>query len=239
MNKQKVWSWIAVGLVFVLVAGCAPRFRVGELQSESQTVELGEAGPVRVEINFGAGNLEVTGGAEELLEADFTYNVDELKPEVEFSDGTLVVQQPENEGLPAWQGIAGFQNEWDLRLNSEAPMDLKIDMGAGTSDLQLAELNLTGLVISLGATDSTIDLSGNWVSDLKASIDAGATDITVRLPKDIGVRIQVESGPHTIDATGLTKSGDVYTNDAYGVSEVTLEINLEVGVGRVILEVEE
>jgi hypothetical protein len=243
MNKQKVGLWIVVRFAFVLlgalmIAGCSPRLRVGELQSESQSVELGDANSVRVEINFGAGNLKVTGGAEELLEADFTYNVAKLKPEVEFTDGTLVVRQPESGGMPALQGITDFRNEWNLRLNSEVPMDLNMDVGAGISNLQLGDLSLTGLGVNLGASKSTVDLSGDWVRDLKATIDAGATDITVVLPKEVGVRVTVASGPHTVEATGLTQDGDVYTNAAYGVSEVTLDIQMEVGIGLVKLVVE-
>jgi len=243
MNKQKVWLWIVVSFAFVLLGallltGCADRARVGALQSESQSVELGDASSVRVEINFGAGNLEVTGGAEELLEADFTYNVAKLKPEVEYRDGTLVVRQPESGGMPALQGITDFRNEWSLRLNNEVPMDLRVDLGAGTSNLQLGDLSLTGLGVNLGASESTVDLSGDWERDLKATIDAGATDITVRLPKEVGVRVTVASGPHTVEATGLTQDGDVYTNAAYGVSEVTLDIQMEVGIGLVKLVVE-
>ena len=192
---------------------------------------------MRVEIVMGAGDLEVSGGAEELLEADFTYNVARLEPEVKYTNGTLVVRQPGSEGLPALPGITDFRNEWDLRLNNEVPMDLSVDVGAGTSDLRLAGLSLTGLDVSLGASEGTVDLSGDWAHDLDATIDAGAADITVRLPRDVGVRVKVESGPHTIETTGLTKDGDVYTNDAYGVSEVTLQINLG-RIGLINLEVE-
>ena len=41
----------------------------------------------------------------------------------------------------------------------------------------------------------------------------------LRLPRDVGARVEVESGPHTVQATGLTKDGDAYTNAAYGVVE--------------------
>ena len=78
----------------LLLAGCGSQARVGALRTESQSVELGDARSVRVEINMGAGDLEVTGGADKLLQADFTYNVAKLKPEVEYKDGTLVVRQP-------------------------------------------------------------------------------------------------------------------------------------------------
>lgn len=222
----------------LLIAGCAPRARVGALQTESQTVELGDAKSARVEIKMGAGDLQVAGGAEKLLEADFNYNVTELKPEVEYTNGKLVVRHPEPRGLPDLRGITGYRNEWNLRLYDEVPMDLSVDMGAGTSDLKLAGLSLTRLDVSLGAGESTVDLSGEWVRDLDVTIDAGAADIRVRLPRDVGARVQIGSSPHTIEATGLTKDGDFYTNTAYSRSEVTLQVNVEAGFGQIKLEVE-
>jgi hypothetical protein len=212
---------------------------VGELQTESQSVELGDAKSVHVEINLGAGDLKVTGGAENLLEAEFTYNVDRLKPEVTYTDDTLVLSQPENEGLPDLRGITDFRNEWDLHLNNEVPMDLSVDMGAGASELHLAGLSLTGLNLTLGAGGSTIDLSGDWARDLEVTIDAGAGDITVRLPRDVGARVQVDAAVGTIESPGLKQDGNIYTNSAYGVSDVTLQVDIEAGVGQINLQVEE
>jgi len=233
------FRWMTIVLIATLqLAGCASEARVGDLKTESKSVELGDAKPVNVEINFGAGDLRVNGGAEKLLEADFTYNVAKLKPEVEFTDGTLVVQHPDVRGYRTLQDIRDFRNEWDLRFNNDVPMNLNLDMGAGTSDLQLAGLSLTGLDVSLGAGESTIDLSGGWASDLDATIDAGAGDISIRLPRDVGVRVEVVAGLGTIDAPGLTQVGNVYTNDAYEASDVTLQVAIKAGVGRINLEVE-
>ena len=223
----------------VLLAGCGSQARVGALRTESQSVELGDARSVRVKINFGAGDLKVTGSAEKLLEADFTYNVARLKPVVEYKDGTLVVRQPNVKGLPALAGITDYRNEWGLRLNDEVPMDLSVEMGAGSSDLQLAGLSLTRLDVSLGAGTYTVDLSGDWARNLDVTIDAGAANISVRLPKDVGARVKVESGPHTIETTGLTQDGDVYTNTAYGEAGVTMQVDLQAGIGQINLEVEE
>ena len=223
----------------LLAASCSSRARVGALQTESQSVELGDAKSVKVEINMGAGNLDVTGGADKLLEADFTYNVAKLQPEVKYTDGTLIVWQPGSKGLPALRGITDYRNEWGLRLSDEVPMDLSVVLGAGTSNLKLAGLSLTGLDISLGAGEYLIDLSGDWTRDLDVTIDTGAANIRVRLPRDVGVRVQVDAGPNITETTGLTRDGDVYTNAAYGVSNVTMQVDMETGIGQINLEVEE
>ena len=227
-------------LAALLLASCSSSddVRVGELRTESKSVELGDAGSVRVKMVLGAGDLVVTGGAKKLLEADFTYNVAKLKPEVEFTDGTLVIQHPDVRGYRTLQDIKDFRNEWNLRLNNDVPMNLSLDMGAGTSDLQLAGLSLTGLDIMLGAGKSAVDLSGNWARDLDVTFDTGAANITVRLPKDVGVRVEVEAGVSRIEASGLKQDRNVYTNEAYGTSEVTLHINMQAGIGQINLEME-
>jgi CubicO group peptidase (beta-lactamase class C family) len=238
-KSSKVISLLALVAILLAATNCVPASRVGELRTESQSVELGDAESVHVDINMGAGDLEVVGGADKLLEADFTYNVAELKPEVAYSAGTLVVRQPEVQGLPALTGITNYRYEWDLRLYDDVPMDLSVDMGAGKSDLKLAGLSLTRLDINVGAGESTVDLSGDWARDLDVSITGGAGRLTVRLPRDVGARVEVETGVGEIDAPGLAQDGDVYTNAAYGVSEVTLQVDVRAGVGQINLEVEE
>ena len=55
------------------------------------------------------------------------------------------------------------------------------------------------------------------------------------LPRDAGVRVEADSGLGGVNAEGLSRVGDVYANDAYGRTDVTLEIRAEVGVGGVEL----
>jgi len=238
--KTKNFLINVVLLAALLLASCSSDdVRVGELRTESQSVELGDAKSVDVNITIGAGDLVVTGGAERLLEADFTYNVAKLKPEVEFTDGALVVQHPDVRGYRTPQDITDFRNEWDLRLNNDVPMNLSLDMGAGTSDLQMTGLSLTDLDIILGAGKSTVDLNGGLTRDLDVTIDSGAANITVRLPKDVGVRVEVVAGVGRVEASGLKQDGYVYTNEDYGTSEVNLHINIMTGIGQINLEVVE
>src|SRR4030042_1702609 len=82
----KRWFWMvvmpALGLLGGLVLrGCDSQARVGAMRNESKSVELGNAQSVNVEVNLGAGDLQLSGGAEKLLEAEFNYNVAKIKPE--------------------------------------------------------------------------------------------------------------------------------------------------------------
>ena len=128
----------------------------------------------------------------------------------------------------------------DLKLSSLSLSRLDIDAGAGDVTVDLAGApSLTRLNIDIGAGEVTVDLSGDWQVDLDAEIKGGAGRATVRLPRDVGVRVEVEGGLAKINASGLKKDGDAYVNDAYGKSEVTLHIDVKAGLGAINLELGE
>ena len=95
----------------LMIASCSSNARVGELRTESHSVELDDAKSVRVEVKVGAAQLKVSGGAEKLLESDFTYNVAKMKPEVKYENGVLVVQHADVKGFSSLQNIKDYRNE--------------------------------------------------------------------------------------------------------------------------------
>lgn len=236
-NKRDVIARLLILIAVAFTAtGCYRGVRVGDLQTKSQTVELDDADSVNVEIEMGAGKLDVSGGASELLEASFTSNVKELNPRATYANGRLEVKDSGVDiGITSLADLDEFRNDWDLKLNEDTPMDMKINLGAGPSNLALGALALTSLNINGGAGGVTIDLTGDWRNDLDARIAGGLGDLRLTLPRDVGVRIEVDTGIGTVDASGLTKDGNTYTNDAYGVSDVSLRIHIDGGVGRINL----
>ncbi len=235
--KTKIYLINILFVIALLLTSCDSILKVGELQTDTRSVDIGEAKSVTVDINFGAGNLTVTGGAEKLLAAEFKYNVAKLKPQVDYTDHTLVVEQPSVITLPLLQNSTKFRNEWILHLSNEVPMDMSVNMSHGTSDLEMSGLWLNHLEISVGTGTCVINLDDQWKHDLDVSIGSGATDITVKLPSAIGVRVEIVSGRTTVEASGLTQEGNVYINAAYGVSDVTLHVSMSPGTGRIGLEV--
>ncbi|HUW94888.1 MAG TPA: LiaF domain-containing protein, partial [Anaerolineae bacterium] len=151
---------------------------------------------------------------------------------VRGSEGLLTVSQPSDLETT---GFLNIKYEWDLRFNSEVPMDMKIDMGVGGGDLELGDLNLRKLTIDVGVGGADISLDGDWEADLEASIKGGVGGLKVTLPRDVGVRVEAESGLGAVGAPGFNQDGDIYTNDAYGRSNMTLNVKVEVGVGGVEL----
>jgi N-terminal domain of toast_rack, DUF2154 len=212
--------------------------QVGKMQEESKYVDLKSADSVRAQLKMGAGELHVTGGADQLMDGDFSYNVSEWKPKVSYDvngqKGELLVKQGSaNSGSLG----AKARNEWDINFNDEVPTDLVVKMGGGESELDLDSLTLRGLDIKMGAGKSTIDLTGDYAKGFDASIQGGVGEATVLLPSGVGVKAKAEGGLGKIHAEGLKKVGDSYVNDAYGESDVNLDVDVRGGVGEINLEV--
>ncbi len=225
-------------IIVVGITGCIGRLRVGPTQTESRSVELGNAETARVDIKMGVGQLRVNGGAKELLEAEFTYNIEDWDPIVDYdisgSQGRLTIEQPESEfeGIPDNE----VEYEWDLLFSDEIPMSMDVDLGVGESNLELSGLSLTGLNISIGVGETTIDLSGDWEESFDVDIRGGVGKSTVILPRDVGVKVDTQTGIGSIDVHGLIRNGNTYTNEAYEGADVILDINVQGGVGSINLE---
>jgi hypothetical protein len=240
--KRLILLLVAAVAVALFAGACGTQRggtqQVGEMQRESQAVDLENAQSVRANLKMGAGELNLSGGADRLMEADFSYNVADWEPEVNYDvsgdTGELSVVQGNGGGV----NLGGdARNEWDIRFNDVVPTDLVVQMGAGESNLDLDSLSLTGLDLQMGAGKTTVDLTGDYGQDLEASIQGGVGEATVLLPSDLGVRARAEGGLGKINAEGLRREGDSYVNDAYGDSEVTLEVDVQGGVGQINLEV--
>ena len=240
--KKLLFLFALLVTAAVLLSSCGTQRggtqQVGEMQRESKSIQAQDAQAVRSKLQMGAGELNITGGADQLMEGDFSYNVSDWKPKVSYDvsgeRGELVVKQGSG-GDVRLGGDA--RNEWDISLNDEVPTDLVVEMGAGESDLDLDSLTLTGLDLQMGAGKTTVDLTGDYAQDFEASIQGGVGEATVLLPSEVGVKAKAEGGLGKINAKGLRREGDSYVNDAYGNSGVTLSVAVQGGVGEINLEV--
>ena len=262
--KRFSWQpWLAMLVLVLLALACGPfsTTRTGALNSSSVGYTADDAEQLEADITLGAGDLTIDGGNTALVFAEFTYNIEAWEPETETdTNGTVArftARQPEYEGIPIGDEII---NRWDIHFNDTIPLDLAIDLGAGEStmalqgvnlekfrlnagagdvNIELGSGNLTEVDISAGVGDLDLDLTGNWGTDADINIDGGVGKISLLLPKDVGVIVNLSVGVGDINASGLNVDGDSYTNDAYGSSDVTLSIDFTAGVGEIRLQVED
>jgi len=208
---RAVVLFVAAMAAAVLAGACgaAPqRVEVGEIKTQSRSVEVEGADSAKVNLRLALGELDVGGGAAEnrLMEADFAYNVAAWEPSVDYGvvgdSGELEVRQRGlTEGIPTQD----VRNEWDVRLGEDVPVDLTVQMGGGVGNLDLDGLDLTGLNLDVGAGSTRVDLSGDWGRDLSAVVRGGAGEVTMLLPGKMGVR--VTPGPASAGSTPRASRG--------------------------------
>jgi len=209
---------------------------VSAVKNESQSVALDSATSANIEIEFPAGELKVQSGTSNLMDASFRYNVSDWQPRVQYSEngaqGVLQVSQPGDDRVPVGGQLI---NEWEIQLSENVPMDLLIRTGAGNSQLDLGGLNMNALTVETGAGVTTVDLDGVWQHDVDVSIQGGVGELTVNLPAEMGVRVDMDTALVTVTANGLIKDENGYVNQAFGTAPHTLTLNLQAGVGSVVL----
>ena len=204
----------------------------------TQIVAAQGAKAVHAEIELGAGDLDLSGGASGLMEADCYYAKPSEKPELSYNvsgdNGELDLRQPGTQHVTF--GGGGQRNDWNLRFGNQVPLDLNVKMGAGTGRLQLSGVPLTHLRVEGGAGTLFVDLSGAWKQSFDGRISGGVGTVTVRLPSSVGVRVHAGGGLGAVNAPGFQRDGEAYINSAYGKSPVTLTLDIQGGIGTINLE---
>jgi len=203
-------------------------------QHNTQTVDLRGAKSAHARLEMGAGQLTINGGANHMLDADFTYSDSFDAPRVDYHvDGAVGQLNISQDSHSLHFGRS--QNDWVLRFSKDVPLELKVDMGAGHGNLHFRDVPLTRLDLHIGAGQMDVDFTGDRKTDLTADIEGGVGQANIRLPKNVGVIAHASGGIGSIDVRGLKHDGDSYTNDAYGKSPATIHLKVEGGIGQITL----
>jgi len=229
-------NWAPLFGSALLLSGCiVSHTEAGPTQYDSPSFERGDAKELKLNLEIGAGDLKVGTGTRKLMQAYFTYNVPSWKPRVDYSVagdvGTIDVRQPSGHHAH----IGNMKYEWDLRLNQDVPLDLKLNFGAGKGQLDLGGLSMRSVAVDMGVGSLTLDLRGSPKHDYNVRVNGGVGEVVLRLPSNVGVFAEAGGGIGGVNTHNLRHEDGHYVNYAYGKSPVTIRINVQGGVGSIKL----
>ena len=165
----------------LLIGGCVISSGIdpGNVQTNEQTIELGQATSVNATIDARTGAVvTIRDGASSLLNAKLRYN-EMLKPDVTYavdgSAGTLDISQPASENLKS----RDLDNVWDLQFGADAPIDLKTNVTSGDTKIDLSTLRLSSLKSGASSGNVAASIGGN--QEALTSIDLSTTSGSVGL----------------------------------------------------------
>jgi hypothetical protein len=239
MSLKNMRIVIAVLILPGLFAACDDFRDDRNMMTETQTVALAGAARAEVGVHMGAGEMKLRGAAQEaLLEASFSFNRERNRPEIGYrmfgDKGILEVRHARRRGV----NFGSSRNRWDLVLGNAVPIDLKVDLGAGRSEIDLRGLALERVEIDMGVGETELDLRGPHKAGFLVKIDGGVGSGKIVLPSEVGVRVKVDGGLGSVDAHGLTKRSGAWVNDLYGKSPITIEVDIDAGIGSLELRCE-
>ena len=242
-------------ILALLLPGCA---HLGPMKSDLVDAEFvvprdgARSASVKLEV---PGDLRVHPGSCSLVKARARYDAERADARADFeideSGHGTVVLAIEKRFAPS------TETELDVCLSTELPLEVLASVGAGDANIDLSGVQLrdfdaasgTGdthvdfgdasvagaeMSIGTGTGDLTVDAKrATWTGKNSLKIDAGTGDVTVYLPRGIGVRVSVDRGVGGLAIRGLEKEGDVYVNGLSSSAEDRLDVDIDTGVGDV------
>jgi hypothetical protein len=149
----------------------------------------------------------------------------------------------------------------DLELGGLALSELTMEAGASQAVIRFsqpnrsrcraaeitagaAELTVLGLgnsrcdrfALEGGMGKVTLDFAGAWTSSTAVEIKMAVGELTLRLPRRLGVRLTLDRFLASFDPAGLVRRGNAFQSSGYDEAERKLNIDVTTAVGGVKVE---
>jgi Cell wall-active antibiotics response 4TMS YvqF len=149
----------------------------------------------------------------------------------------------------------------DIELGGLSLSALRMEAGASQAVVRFSEPNLSrcrGAEITAGAAELTVlglgnsrcdhvaleggmgkvtlDFGGAWTSSTTAEIKMAVGELTLRLPRRVGVRLTLDRFLSSFEPAGLVRAGNAYQSPGYDRADRKLELAVTTAVGGVRVE---
>lgn len=149
----------------------------------------------------------------------------------------------------------------DIELGGLSLTELTMEAGASQAVVRFSQPNLSRCrlaEITAGAADLTVlglgnsrcdrfeleggmgkvtlDFGGGWTSSTVAEVKMAVGELTLRLPRNVGVRLTLDRFLASFDPAGLVQSGTAFESPGYDRAERKLDIDVTTAVGGVKVE---
>lgn len=242
-RRSMVGSVIVAAVLIALLAGGAWYLstEMPDMPERIQEVSYALEGATQAEvsISFGVGTLKLgaLGDSRQLIEGTVDLGKGETlisAHQVKANRATLTLNSKMS--TPFNYPISYTKDKtWALNLNSGVSLNLSIDTGVGTSELNLRRLNVSDLSINAGVGKTAIVLPQRGRYDVR--IDAGVGEVIIEVPEGLEVQIKVDSALGGVEMPGsYERSGSTYSSPGYkNTAGDRAEVKINGGVGRIVV----
>jgi hypothetical protein len=247
--------------------------------------QLRDSAEHRVRVRYTAGRLEVgPTNAAVLYAMTLRYDEASSTPLHGYDAATHALTLGVNGETDRFSRNMGEKSKGEMRLSLSrvVPLDLDLDLGATKATLDLGGLNLVGVRLESGASETLLDFSspnvgrmralevdvgaasfearnlananaatvrvhsgvgsveldfgGQWSQDMAVNVGLALGKLTLHVPRDVGVRVEVEKFLASFDQQGLQKRADAYYSDNWDRAKYHLRLRAETTFGGIEID---
>ncbi|HKW45996.1 MAG TPA: hypothetical protein VJN70_01070 [Gemmatimonadaceae bacterium] len=250
------------------------------------TRQLRDSAQHKVRVQYGAGRIDVGAtNAPVLYSMTLRYDESTTTPIHRYdADARSLTLGIEGGDSPRFRHDLSDKSKGEMRLSLSraVPIDLGLELGATKASLDLGGLNLLGLRLDSGASETVLDFStpnlnrmrslevdvgaasfearnlgnanaslvhieggvgsveldfgGQWSQDMAVDANLALGKLTLRVPRDVGVRMEVQKFLASFDQQGLVKRGDAYYSDNWDRAKYHLRLRAQTTFGGIELD---
>lgn len=250
LRFRGIW-WKIVSILFLLFSlgliawvvvdeSSVDRFdRAGDSAKQVQEIAYDSAVALfdlTIKANTTSLHVDSFGGDSAFATAKLSGTSMQLKTNSTRANATLQANiSTEADGLLWFHGLN--KNNLDVSLHRSVPTKLTIDSGASRVSADLSQVRLENLDIRAGASEINATLGA--VSDISnITIDAGASSVTLRIPKNSGVKIVLDGGLAKSDFDDSIQSTGENTYESADFQNAANKISIaaKIGAGSFTIE---
>jgi hypothetical protein len=230
-----LWFALIAGVLWLSFAG-AEMFASPTAVTDPIQQPLGEIKSATIDLNIGVATASITAlgtDTADLLKGTWRHSgaTQIIKTyDVVGSEGRLALRET---GPSSWMPFGLGAARWDLALNPNIPIALRLNGGVGHADLDLAALGIPSLNIDAGVGTINVTTPKSGVTTMR--VNGGAGNVRVTIPEGVAARIRVDKGIGSVrvDETRFPKSGNGYQSSDFTNAPNKIDLQVDGGVGSV------
>ena len=196
-------------IILIAVVGAAAYVTFGPNPSATHTLDasskLGDVTEATLELDVGASTVTVSGSSDvgaDLYRAHVEYSGPKPNVDVDSARGAVKISQP-NDTF----GVLQLHNfTANVRLNPAIAWAIKLNSGATTTTINVAQLHVSSIALNSGAGHDEITL-GPVSGIVPVEVNGGALTVHFHRPSGTQASIEVSGGAVSLDADGKSMHG--------------------------------
>jgi hypothetical protein len=230
---------VLAGLIgyVVLQGGEAPAQRpVSATETLSQGLQDAERGLVTLRLGAGAIQVGTVADSPNLIEGTIEYGEQSRRVEehLTVSNGQAEYELRSRQEDSIWTPGDKANETWHLRFTPRVPLQMRIEMGAGSVQADLSGLSISRLDLNMavGSTELTLPATeGTTIVYVKLAIG----EVTVLVPPAVGVKLRANKLLTGVNVGGgrFTRSGDEWVSGNYATAPSKIDLHIDNVMGSI------